>query len=168
MFHFFLFSSPFSGVQVLHNLWDFPQKNMTKKSTCLNLLWFFPESKSYMVEVITTSESEKITVVRLSPKAVQAAVDESFRNSIRHIYHGSEITAIEVSNMLSFMCVIFKWEKGGGLPNTHKLTTQKYCSLSGEIFSYPPHCLIFWYPHLVNAVHKNKNCCNFGQTIWKK
>ncbi len=49
-----------------------------------------------MVEVITTSESEKITVVRLSPKAVQAAVDESFRNSIRHIYHGSEITAIEV------------------------------------------------------------------------
>ncbi len=41
-----------------------------------------PESKSYQVEVLTASESEEITVVRISPKAVHAAVEETFRNSI--------------------------------------------------------------------------------------
>lgn len=57
------------------------------------------KSRSYTIEVLTTSESrEEITVIRLSPKAVQRAVDETFRNNFKDIYHGSEITSIRVGN----------------------------------------------------------------------
>ena len=40
------------------------------------------ESRSFQIEVLTSGH-EEITVVRLSPKAVQQAVDETFRNNIK-------------------------------------------------------------------------------------
>ena len=47
---------------------------------------FFPflESLSYQIEVLTTSESrEEITVVRLSPKAVEAGLRETLRKNFK-------------------------------------------------------------------------------------
>lgn len=68
--------------------------------------------------MLTASQSEAITVVRLSPKLVHKAVEETFKKNIKvlflaiklflpqlfintllqDIYHGSEITSIKVGN----------------------------------------------------------------------
>ena len=40
------------------------------------------ESRSFQIEVLTSGH-EEITVVRLSPKAVQQAVEETFRKNIK-------------------------------------------------------------------------------------
>ena len=40
-----------------------------------------PESKTYKINVVTKSR-EEITFIRLSPKAVQRAVEETFKNNI--------------------------------------------------------------------------------------
>ena len=46
------------------------------------LIFFNLESRSYQIEVVTSGH-EEITVIRLSPKAVQQAVEETFRNNIK-------------------------------------------------------------------------------------
>merc|ERR1712223_2004570 len=57
------------------------------------------KSLLYQIEVLTTSESrEEITVVRLSPKAVEQNLRETLRNNFKDLYHGSEITSIRVGN----------------------------------------------------------------------
>ena len=44
----------------------------------------FSESRSYEVKVLTeSSEREEVTIVRLSPKAVQRAVEETFKKNIQ-------------------------------------------------------------------------------------
>jgi len=68
--------------------------------------------------MVTRSESQEIAFIRLSPKAVQKAVDETFKNSVnvcfsilffifslkklifvsKDIYQSSEITSIKVGN----------------------------------------------------------------------
>ena len=40
------------------------------------------ESRSFQIEVLTSGR-EEISVVRLSPKAVQQAVEETFRKNIK-------------------------------------------------------------------------------------
>ena len=42
---------------------------------------FSAESKTYKINVVTKSR-EEITFIRLSPKAVQRAVEETFKNNI--------------------------------------------------------------------------------------
>lgn len=46
--------------------------------------FLFLESLSYNIEVVTTSESrEEITVVRLSPKAVERGLQETLRKNFK-------------------------------------------------------------------------------------
>ncbi|XP_071743168.1 uncharacterized protein [Lepeophtheirus salmonis] len=56
------------------------------------------KSKSFAIEVITTSESEEIKIVKLSPKEVEKAVADSYRKNIKELYFGSQITSIKVGN----------------------------------------------------------------------
>ena len=51
---------------------------------CTNFFFVNPESRTYQIEVVTKSsnEREEITFIRLSPKAVQRAVEETFKNNI--------------------------------------------------------------------------------------
>ena len=46
-----------------------------------NWVLFFSESKTYKINVVTKSR-EELTFIRLSPKAVQRAVEETFKNNI--------------------------------------------------------------------------------------
>ena len=52
--------------------------SIQKFNHCLSDL----ESRSFQIEVLTSGH-EEITVVRLSPKAVQQAVEETFRKNIK-------------------------------------------------------------------------------------
>jgi len=56
------------------------------------------KSMMYQIEVITTSEDEETRIVRFNPKVLQQALDESFENKIKDLYHHSEITSIKVNN----------------------------------------------------------------------
>ena len=49
---------------------------------CIFYILIFSESRSYEIEMVTKSESQAITVIRLSPKAVQKAFDETLRKNI--------------------------------------------------------------------------------------
>ena len=52
------------------------------KKLCVFNNFFISESRSYEIEMVTKSESQAITVIRLSPKAVQKAFDETLRKNI--------------------------------------------------------------------------------------
>lgn len=69
------------------------------------------KSRSYEMEVLTKSESEAITVVRMSPKAFERAVAGTLRQQMKEYYHGSEITSIKVGNSSKRETLFFGGEK---------------------------------------------------------
>jgi len=56
------------------------------------------KSRTYQIEVLTHSESQETRIVRFNPRAVQKAVENSFKNRDLDIFHGAEVTSIKASN----------------------------------------------------------------------
>ncbi|XP_059094524.1 uncharacterized protein LOC131889443 [Tigriopus californicus] len=69
------------------------------------------KSRSYQLEVLTKSESEEILVIRMSPQAVQQAVEDTVKREIKDSYHGSEIMSIKIGNQTKREVLFFGGEK---------------------------------------------------------